>query len=167
MASGTAAKLSTIPLVLLLLLLVLGLFIFALPSLSLQVGVSTQSASQEKCAFNNIPFQAQQEAYILAIKAQEYRASHPTARNYANASITLCEGDIARAPLRSSIYYGYDALSGNPFATHAEQFVRKMWIVPNLTGISKSNNYAKITYIHVVLFSQVRVCDGCKGVIKQ
>ena len=167
MASGTSTKSSTLPLFILLLLLLLGLLIFGLPSLNLRLNVATQSNSQGQCAFNSIPFDAQKEAFILATNAQEYRTTHQTARNYANASITLCEGNAARAPLRSQVYYGYNALSGPPYTTHAEQFAHDQWIIPNLTGVSKSNNYTKITYIYVIIFSQVRICDGCKETMKK
>lgn len=167
MASNTSTKPSALPLFILLIILLLGLLIFGLLSLNIKLNIGTQNTSQGQCAFKSIPFDPQQEAFILATKAQKYRASHQTARNYANASITICEGNTARASLRSNIYYGYNASTSPSYTTHAEQFVHDQWIIPNLTGISKSSTFAKITFIYVVIFSQVRICDGCKEIMKK
>ncbi|HEU0001451.1 MAG TPA: hypothetical protein VFQ36_11155 [Ktedonobacteraceae bacterium] len=148
---------SVIPLILLLLLLAVIAF-FALGSLNL-AGSTTQTG---QCP----PFNAQQEAFNLAQRTEQFRRAKPEAVNYGNGSYTICytNGKIAYFTFPQPFRGFYDKNApGEEYKTHSEQATyvwpgRKLAALPLVAS--------QIQWIQVVIFSQVIVCPPCQNDMK-
>lgn len=146
------------PIFLLLCLLVVLLFTYTAVRLGNE-GTSTTIEGQ--CLASGKQFNGRQEAFLLAQKAEEYRAGHPFNGNYGAASYTLCYADGLQQRVPSPIAPGYDNTTDKTKPrnyTHSEQALYR-WLQNQLATIAFDPQ--TLAGIYVIIFSQVRVCDLC------
>lgn len=98
-------------------------------------------------------FDAGAKAYALAQEVESYRTSHPDRRNYCIVALYLedKQGTLTDGPSKV-------VLGAGPVETHCEQEALR-WVK---FGVFPSLQTANLRTVHIVLFSQVRVCKGCK-----
>lgn len=98
-------------------------------------------------------FDAGSRIYSLAQQTESYRTAHPDRRNYCLVALYLedTSGNIIDGP--SKIVPGAGSVE-----THCEQ--EALRIVK--FGFFPSLQTANLRTLHIILFSQVRVCRGCK-----
>jgi hypothetical protein len=147
---------------LLLLLLILAL---ALPLLNTSVSTGTQTQDEGQCQFAARRFSTQQEAFTLALAAQEQRSAFPFGGNYAIGSYTVCYTNSTQQRFQSPPAKGYDNRTDTtkPInATHGELAVYN-WLQNQLSQLSLDQT--TVQGIYVVIFSQVTVCFACKNIM--
>jgi len=136
-----------------------------LPLVNTIVNTGTQTAQTEnegQCQFTTRRFYTQQEAFTLALAAQEQRSAFPFGGNYAIGSYTICYKNETQQRFPSPPAKGYDNLTDTtkPInATHSEQAVYN-WLQHQFTHLSIDRS--SVQGIYVVIFSQVRVCTACR-----
>ena len=157
MASDVISQKSVIPLVLLLLAaLVVGYLI--LSASNVNVNVATQNASDGQCQDAEKSFDEQQEAFTLALEAEQYRTANPIGANYGLGSYTICYKDGTQQRVQSIVYKGFYSKTQPINDTHSEQIIYG-WLQNKLSSLSLDRS--NIVAIYAVIFSQVKVCDLC------
>lgn len=153
--------------ILVIVLLAFGL-LFTLPLPNTRTSSTTQSATPASCpAAGQVfdvqqAFDAQQEAFVLAQSAEQYRAANPFGGNYGLGSYTICLNDGTLRRVQSMPFKGYRDYTlpvSQQHTTHSEQKTYG-WLQVQLSRMSIDKS--KIAAIYVVIFSQVIVCPPCQ-----